>query len=342
MCLFPQDFMPRVFTFNLRNLLVASLIVFGFGQAAQARNIPGSAQLGVSHATEVATGMIVRSLKDNMRQMRDDGASVQISTSGDMELTGVRASTGGISSLTFSLERRDVDMTDLTGSIDVSTLLFGHHVNEQVLVFGGLIGERGNLVTPYNTGTIKYDGAGLALGLDYRVSNQMYLTAIVGGMSLDYDVTRGGGAISGSFGANRQFIDLSGDYLTRAGNADLRFGAGLLYATQKNDGYTESGGAVVGAVRQDQLSAKVEMRSTWGVPGDFRPFVDLSAWGKLSGNDAVPAVFGTTLNDGVSARMAVGVERVHGASSFNFAVGANFGSDRFEGLDAKLNYSFRF
>ena len=95
-----------------QTLCLILLSVFASGQSVRAHNLPGSAQGALSETTEIATGMIVRSLKDDIRPMRTDGPSVQISTMGDSGgatgTTGFSATTGGVTPLTFGLNYRDV------------------------------------------------------------------------------------------------------------------------------------------------------------------------------------------------------------------------------------------
>jgi hypothetical protein len=345
-----QDFMTHFIKLCSQTLCLILLSVFASGQSVRAHNLPGSAQGALSETTEIATGMIVRSLKDDIRPMRTDGPSVQISTMGGSGgatgTTGFSATTGGVTPLTFGLNYRDVTTSRLDGGLTVGTVILGHQIDPALLIFGGVIAENGHFDTLYDSGHLSYSGAGLALGADYRLSDQVYLTAIIGGMSLDYDIARSAGSITGSFGARRQFLDLSGDYLTRLGQgssgADLRFGFGLLYVKQTSDGYTESGGATVAGVTQDQTIATLELRSTWGQAGQYRPYLDAALWGKLSDDNALPVIVSGGSDAGWKARLALGTERKTARSEFDLGIGANFGDDSFEGLDAKLNYSLKF
>ncbi len=325
---------------RLRVLSLSILAVWGMTQGASAYNVPGSAQAELPEMTEIATGIIVKSLKTDIRPMRDDATSVQVSTKGGAPV-GLSATTGGTTPLSFSLTLRDINTSEIDGAVTVGTLIVGHATNSGPLYFGGLVVETGDIRTSADTGRIRHDGAGLVLGVDYKLSSQFYLTGIVGAMALDYDVSRGGGAVTGSFGADRQFVDLSADYLTRAASGDLRLGFGLLYVHQTNEAYAESGGAAVPGYSFDQLSANFDLRNTWGTAGEMRPYLEVSAQGRIGGSDKGSVLIDPSHLD-ASARLGLGFEQSSSASHLDLGLGANFSDSSFSGLDAKLSYSLRF
>ncbi|WP_146038053.1 autotransporter outer membrane beta-barrel domain-containing protein [Tabrizicola aquatica] len=307
---------------------------------AHADNIPGSPAQVVPELTEAAADLQVRSIKDNMRPLREPGsAGISISTSGVVD--GIGGSFGAEMPLALRLDYRDLDTDRLDGSLMAGSVLLGRAIGDRTLLFGGLMTERLDTDTLYNNGWIEAQGLGLALGLDYRASDRLFLTGILGHMALDYDVSRNGG-ITGSFDARRTFLDLSGDYLTRAGKADLILGFGLLYVTQKNDGYAESGGALVDGFTSDRLTGKLSARTFWGQPGDMRPYVDAEGFFRLSGSTGLPTALDPGDEADWSARLGVGVQQSTSGSGFDAGIGANFGDDAFEGLDAKLRYTLRF
>ena len=326
---------------RLRGFLALTALLAGVVPAI-AENIPGSAGIVVPELTEVATELMVRSIKDNMRPLRDPGGSVDVSVSTSGTLMGVGGSVGGERSLALRFDYRDLDTSRLNGSLATGSLLLGQMIDDKTLLFGGLLVEALNTDTIYNTGRVENSGIGLALGMDYRVNDAFYLTGIIGYMDLDYDISRSGGAITGSFGAQRSFIDLSGDYTTTAGNADILLGFGLMYVNQNNDSYTESGGAAVEGFGSDQLSGKLSARSFWGEVGAMRPYVDADALFRISGNTGLSPVLDPGDTSDWTARIGVGVQKTGGASGFDVGIGANFGDGDFEGLDAKLKYTLRF
>lgn len=326
-------FVTRIAGFLGLSLLCAAL-------PAHADNIPGSPGQVVPELTETATDLQVRSIKDNMRPLRAPGsAGVSVSTSGVVD--GIGGSFGGDTPLALRLDYRDLDTDRLDGSLTAGSVLMGRSLGERTLFFGGLVTERLDTDTLYNDGWIDAQGVGLAVGLDHQVGERLFLTGILGHMALDYDVSRNGG-ITGSFDARRTFLDLSGDYMTRTGNADLTLGAGLLYVTQKNDSYTESGGAAVEGFTSDRLTGKLMARSTWGQPGEMRPYLDAEGFFRLSGSTGLPTALDPGDEDDWSARLGVGVQQNTSGSGFDVGIGANFGDDAFEGLDAKLRYMLRF
>jgi hypothetical protein len=326
---------------RLSGVLLAVILFIGV-LPAQANNLPGSAGTVVPELTEVATDMIVRSIKDNMRPLRSPGGGPDVSVSTSGMVTGVGGGIGGDIPLALRFDYRDLDTARLDGSLMAGTVFLGNSLSERTLVFGGLVAERLDTDTLYNGGHIDNNGVGLALGVDVRVNDAFFLTGIIGAMSLDYDISRSAGAITGSFDAKRTFIDLSGDYVTKAGDADLLLGFGLFYVTQDNDGYTESGGAVVDAFTSERLSGRLSARTFWGQAGAMRPYADADALFRLSGNSGLSPALDPGDDSDWTTRLGLGLQRMGASSEFDAGIGANFGDDNFEGLDAKLKYTLRF
>lgn len=323
------------FIVRLYGLLFMLVLFAGVPQGADAYNVPGSANAHVPEMTEVATGIVVRSLKQNVHALRQQSNGPIVATQGRLGLGS------GQVPLSFSLDHRMFDSSTLDGRLDVATLFIGGRTDGGITYFGGLIGEFGDLRTPLDAGRIEHSGAGLVAGIDYAVSDAFYLTMMLGGMALDYDVSRGSGAITGAFGAKRTFADLSADYLTDGfAGSDMRLGFGLLYVRQRNDGYVESGGATVAPFTFDHLAATLAMRNTWGHDGGVRPYLDLSAQFRLAGDDTTSAA--VPIHADRQARIMFGVERNTGRSFLDVGLGANFDDNSYSGLDARLNYSFRF
>jgi hypothetical protein len=326
---------------RLNGVLLAAALFIGV-LPAHANNLPGSAATVVPELTEVATDMIVRSIKDNMRPLRSPGGGPDVSVSTSGMVTGVGGGVGGDTPLAFRFDYRGLDTDRLDGSLMAGTVFLGNSISEETLVFGGLVAERLDTDTLYNDGHIDNNGIGLALGVDVRVNDTLFLTGIIGAMNLDYDVSRSGGAITGSFDAQRKFIDLSGDYVTKAGDADLLLGFGLLYVTQDNDRYTESGGEVVDDFTSEQLSGRLSARSFWGQSGEMRPYFDADALFRLSGNSGLSPALDPGDESDWTTRLGVGLQRMGVSSEFDAGIGVNFGDDNFEGFDAKLKYTLRF
>lgn len=326
---------------RLRDLLFSAALLVG-AVPVLADNVPGSAGIVVPELTETATEMVVRSIKDNMRPLRDPGGSTDVSISTSGMVTGVGGGIAGDIPLSLRFDYRKLDTDRLDGSLMVGSVLIGQVVGDRTLVFGGLVTELLDTDTEYNDGHIDNRGVGLAVGADYQVNEAFFLTGIVGYMGLDYDVSRSGGAITGNFDARRAFVDLSGDYVTKAGNADVLLGFGLMYVNQENDGYSESGGAAVEGFTSEQLSGKVSARTFWGQTGTMRPYVDADALFRISGNTGLSPVLDPDDEADWNARLGVGFQQIGTDSGFDVGLGANFGDDNFEGLDAKLKYTLRF
>ena len=317
------------------------MVAFAIGASpASAHNIPGSAASALPQATEVATGMIVRSLKSHILPLREAeaGGAIAFSTSGG---TFSARSDEGLS-FALGLDYRNLEGERLEGGLGVGTLFIAKALNARNLVIGGIVAERLDSDTPYNEGRITSKGLGLSFGADYRLNDRFFLTSIFGLMKLDYELSRNKGAITGNFDARRGFIDLSGDYLLQSDPAEITLGLGLLYVHQKNNAYVESGGAAVAGFTSKQLSGKLALRSLWGKPGQLRPLVEAETWVKLSGTSGLPALLAPGDTRDWTARLGLGLQKVDGLSAFDLGLGSNFGEEGFEGLDLRLHYARRF
>lgn len=326
---------------SARACLLALVACLAFGTPAAAYNIPGSAQNHIPELTEVATNMVVRGIKSGVPAMRQDGPNVQFATQG--QSFDFAARTGGTTPFAFSFAHRDLKTGHLDGTFNTSTAMFGLPArNGDAIFFGGLIGESVDVRTSPDDGRIRHRGLGLAFGVDYQVSEQFFLTALAGGMALEYDIERGNGSVTADFNARRRFADISGRFETQALGGDMSVGAGLFYLWQENDSYTESSGTKVKRFKFEQLSASFDLGTTWGQQGSVQPYADLSILAELwnDSDGAMPGVNPHHFEQ--QARLGVGIKRTTAASAFNLGIGANYTEDEFAGIDAIVAYTFRF
>lgn len=333
--------MHMLLTRLLATIFCVCLITYG--GTAEARNLPGSAASVMPEFTRAATNMIVREIKRDVIQMRNAAPTVGVTRNAGDQITSFAFSGGrnGIPA-SASLAYRSLDIDDLDGGIFTGNVLVGFQTSETVMMFGGLVSERVDVVTKFNAGTLKNSGFGIVLGVDYAPTPQLHITGLIGVMKLDYDVTRNGGVDFGSFSANRKFIELNADYLISNGASDLRLDAGLLYMSQSNDGYIENTGGVAAPFKESQLLASFGLRNEWGAAGQMRPYLEVNAWVNLSDNNNAVPVLGLIENDDWAARIGAGVVRVNENSSFGIGIGANFGEDGFEGPDVRIRYAIKF
>ncbi|TNF22677.1 MAG: autotransporter outer membrane beta-barrel domain-containing protein [Rhodobacteraceae bacterium] len=325
----------------VRACLLALAACVAFGTPAAAYNIPGSAENHIPELSEVATNMVVRGIKSGVPVMRQEGPNLAFATRG--RSFDFSARTGGTTPFAFSFEHRDLQTDHLDGTFNVSSAIFGvPSGNGDAVFFGGLIGESVDVRTSPDDGRIRHRGLGLAFGVDYQLSEQFFLTALAGGMALEYEVERGKGAVKGDFSARRRFADISGRFETLALGGDMSVGAGLFYLWQENDSYRESGGTRIKRFSFEQLSASFNLSNTWGQQGGLQPYADLSVLAELwnDSDGAMPGIDPHHFER--QARLGLGVKRTTGASAFNIGIGANYTEDEFAGIDAVVAYTFRF
>jgi outer membrane autotransporter protein len=169
----------------------------------------------------------------------------------------------------------------------------------------------------------------------------MFLTLMAGKMALDYDITRSGGAISASFGADRTYVNFTGEYRLEAAGSTSVFTGGLRYVEQSDEGYTEDGGGVVDAATGTTLSVVFGSRTAIEVASSFKPFIETDLRYDIE-QDMVPYVVDHLPDGRMAARLGIGVSRDTGNSTFEAGLGTNFGEDGYNGLDAKLRLTLRF
>lgn len=327
-------------------LVCAGLTGVLAAQTAAARNVPGSAAAAAYGAAEVATGMVIDGIQDDVRSLRgDDRTGVSLSASGMNDAGAVTVMARGQDGFVASanLRFRNIDTADLNYDLTTGALLLGFRTDARTLVFGGLLLESGHGRTPFNTGTLRHDGRGIALGIDHAVNDRLSLQAIAGQMWLGYDFTRSGGAVSGKFDATRSFVDLSGEYRLDGARSTTLLRAGLRYMTQSNDAHVEAGGGAVAKTSGDTLSATLGLRSTLHTQGWAKPFVSLNLRSDLSRAENFPAGLSSLLNADNHARLGIGVSANSARTSFETGVGSNFDNiDGYAGLDAYLSLIARF
>jgi Autotransporter beta-domain len=319
--------MHKKFTRILVQLAFAISLTFGLAATASADNVPGSAK--------EATGYITAAT------FLDPNVSFEDGMMKSFLAEGMATSDGGVSMI-GALSWRNIDEAGaLNYDLYVASLLLAYHVSDRTLVFGGLTGETGDGVTPPDDGTISHSAFGAVIGVDYAVNDRFYLTAMAGKMALDYDITRGGGAISASFGADRTYLTVNGEYRIEAASSTTVITGGLRYVVQDDEGYTENGGGVVDPATGKTLSVVFGSRTALEVASDFKPFIETDLRYDISQDIAPYAV--DQLPDGrMQARLGVGVSRDTANSTFEAGLGTNFGENGYNGLDAKLRMTLRF
>jgi Autotransporter beta-domain len=334
-------------------LLVAVFTVVSTS-ASRADNVPGSATEAIGYIAEAGTDALINGIQGDVRKLRGDDRQntglaflePQFSTMGGAvdaaAFDGIVTTDGGLSVIGSLSYRNILEEDELDYDLFTGSLLLGYRVNSQTLVFGGLITEKGDGVTPPDQGTIAHTAFGGVIGVDYTVSEKFFLTAMAGQMGLDYDITRSDGAITASFGANRRFVNLSGEYRMANEQMTTIITSGLRYMEQDNDAYTESGGAFVDAASGETFSALIGTRTTYTLGRSMQPFFETDIRYDLSQDLAWPADLGYLSDSNFQGRLGIGFSRDTEFSTFEAGIGSNFGDEGYNGLDAKMRLTLRF
>ncbi len=308
----------------LRLVFVAAIALLAHPRESMAGNVPGSAQSIVPELTEIATGITIRSLHQQVATLRQGGAS----------------SAAGRYPLAFSLTHRLLQTPGFSGSMDIATAFAASGGDAQRMYFAGLVGELVNVRSAADAGQLQSRGLGPAIGVNQVLTDRLTLTAMLGAMVLNYDVSRGGGSVSGAFRAIRGYGDISLDYIDRAPGGDLMLSFGLTALRQTNARYEESSGASIAPYAFNSLDARLDARKSWGPADALRPYAGLSAQMRLAGSDAGASVVPGHASR--QARLAIGLEHRQGLSHFDLGLGANMGDSGFSGLDLQVTYALRF
>lgn len=157
-------------------------------------------------------------------------------------------------------------------------------------------------------GKSESDGFGIAPYIGFSLSPQWSASATAGYSWVDYDTSRNGNTITGSFDAKRWFASgaLNGSYAR--GNLRIMPQVGILYLNEDQDAYTESTGAAVGSteIKLGRLSAGGRLGY---VTGSVMPYVKLIGEYDFEHPDAVAIGNGTfTSDDDFGGKVGVGMD----------------------------------
>ncbi|MDF0603259.1 hypothetical protein P1J78_21195 [Psychromarinibacter sp. C21-152] len=327
--------------------LTAAYVLAGSGQQAEARNVPGSASAGILQLVEPATDDVLGGMVGSVRSaLRFDGAQVSVRRGvGDgspltMTNFGYGTGDGGFVFGSLNYRRYELD-TEVEADIVTGSLGFGRTINSRVAIFGAIIGESTTAETPFNNGTLDNTGVGLSFGLDYVVSEPFVITATAGNFWYVYDVTRNGGAVTGSFDSTRQFVDLRGSMTHDFSGFDLQTSFGVRYIRQQDSSYRESGGALVGEAEYERVVGFGEGRLLFDGPADFTPYLAADARVVGVSDDLPPgatAIDVPTLHGG----LGFGVVSHWQGGDFDLGVRANTSEEGFTGYEAAFGINLRF
>lgn len=121
--------------------------------------------------------------------------------------------------------------------------------------------ERADIKTTFNSGKLESDGFTVAPYFAFILNKNVSFDVSVGHSWVDYDVSRGSGAVTGNTSGDRWFGTANANYTTSINNWQLGATLGYLYTMEKQDAYTESNGGQVGEVSvhlgQARLGGKV-------------------------------------------------------------------------------------
>lgn len=144
------------------------------------------------------------------------------------------------------------------------------------LVLGVALGyENLDVDTAFNTGTIESSGVSVTPYAIARLSREFFVDLSAGYTSLTTDVSRGGGAATGSYDSDRFVAGANLNWSWNPATASpWRLGAsvGYLYIRQEDDSYRESAGAFVGSNTTEIGQARVGGRVGYSF-GAVEPYV---------------------------------------------------------------------
>ena len=166
---------------------------------------------------------------------------------------------------------------------------------------------------------------------------------MVGGLALNYDVTRSAGAVTGSYNSQRWFLDLRGQREAHVSSARVLYDFGLRHIEQIDDAYTESGvgGGAVPSYTYSSTATFLNVRTLMAGTGTASPYVQSNLRYVFS-NDPVPPGGDTSFDYGGNYYLGVGVEGASNDVSYDIGLGTHFSEDGYTGLAAQLSVNIQF
>jgi hypothetical protein len=321
-----------------------TFVILCLPHGAEARNVPGSAAAATLDLSEIATEELANGILDALKGStsaagvsRDSSGRITFSTFG----AGFKETNGLVGGASVSY--RDLDFPgEVEGGLITGAVSIGQRMGDGTLLFGALLLESVDADTPFNAGTIDGTGVGLAFGAQGETAGGLQFTGMLGALSLDYDVTRSGGTITGSYGAQRWFVDLRGSTevdLFPSATTSLDFG--LRYVQQNDDAYTETGGGPVAAISYSNSVIFLNSRTFLSDDQAMRPYVQANLRGVLGDSNAIPGI-SSTAGDHVRGYLGLGVEGGQGGVRFDTRLGVHFDQDGYNGFGAGLNVNITF
>ncbi|NKB28561.1 MAG: hypothetical protein GKR99_13810 [Rhodobacteraceae bacterium] len=333
--------------------LIAAFIVVA-SLPAEARNVPGSTTSVTDELSEASTDILVRDVKSALRKLRPDDREPASEFSfspgvtrndGQGDLTGLSGSAVGPTFSVFADAsfRAIEDTDDLDYDMAAGALVLTYRTAPGSQIFGGLIFEDGDGTTPFNSGTLESEGRGFTLGFDHQLADDVYVTLVLGRLDLDYDFSRSAGAITGSFGAERIFADLTVEALLHGASTQTTLGFGLRHVKQDNDGYVENGGGAVAASSFESSSLVLASRTDFtDTMNGGSPFIEADLRHDFSGESLLPPGVFDPDQEETHLRLGFGVALSGPSHEIEAGIGANFNEDGRAGYDARAQVHFRF
>lgn len=212
----------------------------------------------------------------------------------------------------------DGGITNVMGGID-------YLVQNNVLVGVSAGYEHQDITTKFNSGTLKGDGLTIAPYFAFILNKNINFDASIGHSWVNYDMTRSGGAVTGSTDGDRWFGIANANYTTSINNWQLGASLGYLYSMEKQDAYHESNGNAIDEASthlgQARLGGKVgyvaatnfgylnpytSARLEYDVVKDHAGTID--AQGTLANSDDFGVTFGLGMNAGIGENTTLNLE----------------------------------
>lgn len=343
--------------FWLGRLIVAAIALAAGGHAAVAYNVPGSNNAMLAPVMRMAAtdtlGMVTHcgddfqttSRASNSLDGRTGSATAGVGWGDGYVGTDLRTNSAEFGSGLFA---SDYDM--VVGNVCAAR---NFNFSAGTIQLGAAFTfESGDGTSLYNRGTMSHDGVGGALILAWKPAplTRLYVT---GGMSsLNFDVTRNGGLISGSYDATRWFAAAGITHRMDFGDWFVRTDGSLQYVDFSSDAYQEFGfglgisapGFVPGS-SFSMLLANAEARVGYRF-GDFEPYVLAGFTYDFDNGAALPAslqmleiqeagqtagYFGAGFNWMMGSAGALGIEAT-----------SAYGTDDWRNLQVRGRLSFKY
>lgn len=204
---------------------------------------------------------------------------------------------------------------DYSGTIFTGLVGVDHQLTDSTLVGVAFGYERPDITTGFNSGTFRGNNFAVSPYASYIINDTFSVAGTVGYAAVDYDSSRGNGAVTADITGHRLFADLSATARFRLEGWSLQSGLGYMHLLETQNAYTETGPGAASYDKSKIRLGQVRLSNKAGYPietewGSIMPFGSARLEYDVSHSPAgVADAFGTPVaNDRFGTTFGLGAD----------------------------------